>query len=398
MNNSKLVLTGVLINICSIMLVAQFFTADSRAEEISLIPPDPILSLPKLPSDRISVHEPAGDWELTFHHNPLITKWNGDFFVAWHASSKSERTRPVYGRISKSTDNGTTWSVPAAFAQTGDGAYESYMRNRFGIAAGTDLTVNTMPWCFHVHDGKLYLMSKAWVEVGSTKYWRGRLHYTENGTDWFEIDGQTLDGYSNLNIRVHWSNHEFVTLSSGKLIAASYESSYRAPTTTDLSGLSGWTGGNISISESLADPGVWQGADGTIHYVGGRFKKYRHAYSSDNGASWNTMTEQSEFPYNGGESFGSLPDGRIRYLGTPISYSQQSPLVLAISEDGWNFTDMYIIRDEIFEQKYPWPYKGFRPGFEYPHGIADGQTLYVVYSVCRDRIELSRVDISSLIN
>ncbi len=380
------------------MLVAPFFTADSRAEEISLVPPDPILTLPKLPSERFGVHEPANQTEMTYHNDPLIKKWNGQFFTAWQASMRSERTRPVYGMVAKSSDNGSTWTQARNYTQDGDSNYEAYMKNRYGIASGEEVTINTMPWCFNVHNGSLYLFSKAWMQIGSTNYQRGRVHYTQNGTDWVEIDGATLDSYSNLNIRIHWSNHEFVTLDSGEIIAASYESAHRAPTTADLSGLSGWTGGNISISQPLADPGVWQGTDGVIHYAGGRIQKFWHAYSSDGGSTWSNMTEQPDFPYNTGESFGTFPDGRNWYLGTPMAYSQRSPLVFAVSSDGWNFTELYIVRDEMFEQKYPWPYKGSRVGYQNPHAVIEGQVLFIVYSVCRDRIELSRVDISSLFN
>ena len=53
-------------------------------------------------------------------------------------------------------------------------------------------------------------------------------------------------------------------------------------------------------------------------------------------------------------------------------------------------------RWEPFYREFDAPFKGVRPGYENPDAIVHDGTLYVVYSVARERVELTVVDLTKL--
>ena len=89
-----------------------------------------------------------------------------------------------------------------------------------------------------------------------------------------------------------------------------------------------------------------------------------------------------------------LPDGAVWYVGNPVPGSRDQ-LVLALSRDGWNFNEAYLVRWEPMQQLYPAPYKG-GVGYQYPSATYHDGKLYVAYSVARDFIEASVVDVSKM--
>ncbi len=376
----------------------------SEQKEITLPLPDPITSAPKLPSIRVTIYAPDGWDQMTFHDKPTITEWKDQLFVAWTAAKRSEKSRPTHGFISYSSDKGHTWSKPEETAKNGNRAYVQYMRKKFPIPPQAQLIVCVRPVGFHEIDGDLYFFQKAWVQYEKPdgrveSFSSGRLFKTSNGKQWVEISPTELDKKVDETIRRHWMAHRFVKLDNGNLLAPTISNQMRAPFTKDLDGLTGWEGTHIPMEQKIVDPFAWQGPDGIVHFVAGRLSRTWHAYSKDNGKTWTPLMRQSQFTdNNGGLIFGKLPDGSIFYVGTPLEYSQRCPLLFARSKDGWNFGQLCQIRWEPFYRKYPWPYKGYRPGYEFPDAIYANDRLYVVYALCRDEIELSIVDVRNMLD
>ena len=67
-----------------------------------------------------------------------------------------------------------------------------------------------------------------------------------------------------------------------------------------------------------------------------------------------------------------------------------------MSRDGWRFEDAARLRWEPFYRRYDAAFKGTRPGYEYPSAVCHAGKLCVAYSVVRERIELSIVDLPVL--
>jgi hypothetical protein len=378
-----------------------FASADDRKVIMKL--PDPITSLPRLPSIRVNVYAPGGWDDMTFQDKPVIAEWRNRLFVAWTAAKRSENSRPTHGLAAGSSDKGISWSDAYEPAKKGNKAYIRYMKNKYNIPSAPDLMVCVKPVGFHEIAGSLYLFQKAWVqyekENGNVQvHSRGRLFRASYGNRWEEIAPEKLDKMVDDDIRRHWMAHRFINLDNGKLLAATINKDKRAPVTDDPKGLKGWAHGEIPMKQRIVDPFAWQGPDGIVHFAAGRLSRLWHCYSSDGGKNWTALLRQSEFTdNNGGLIFGELPDGSIFYVGTPLEYSQRCPMIFARSTDGWNFEQLHQVRWEAFYRKYPWAYKGYRVGYENPDAIYCFDRLYVVYALCRDEIELSIVDIRDIL-
>ena len=100
---------------------------------------------------------------------------------------------------------------------------------------------------------------------------------------------------------------------------------------------------------------------------------------------------------NGGNKFhfGKLPDGRYYYVGTPdtLRYRTRSPLMLALSEDGYVYDKTYLVADDNYTMRYTdgrW-----KDGeFGYPHTIIHDDKLYIIVSRQKESIEVISIDIS----
>jgi len=380
-------------------LCVLLLTAAAHSGEISLRVPDPIDSLPTVASERHTVHAPADRNDLTYHYRPLIATWRGKLFVAWHGAARSERTPPVIPTVASSSD-GVRWSKPAGIAQGADAGYLAYTRKRHRLPPTASLAANSIPLALHVADDRLHVLACAWAECQGKRYWRGRAFSTDDGRQWREVAPEQLDRFPGLLIRNHWTNRRFTRLHDGRLMAACRgRDGLCAPTTSDPTGLTGWSGGHIDVTDRPVriDPSIWRGSDGVLHYAASHLSRLWHSYSRDGGRTWAKLSEQPGFPDNrGGAAFGALPDGRVWYLGNPLPDAQRCPLVLAVSRDGWRFDQVFRLRWEPFYREFDAPFKGVRPGYEYPDAIYHEDSLHVVYSVARERIEVSVVDLTKL--
>ena len=371
----------------------------AHSGEISLRVPDPIDALPTIASRRHTVHAPAQWNDLTYHHRPLIAAWRDKLFVVWHAAARSKRTPPVVPMVASSSD-GVRWSKPTNIAGRCDARYVAYTRKRHDLPASSPTSANSTPLALHVTDGCLYVLASAWAGCQGKRYWRGRAFFTDDGRQWRAIAPEQLDRLPGLLIRNHWTSRRFTRLRDGKLMAACRgRDGLCAPTTADPTGLTGWSGGHIDVSDRPVriDPSIWRGPDGVLHYAASHLSRLWHSYSRDGGRTWAKLSEQPGFPDNrGGAAFGTLPDGRVWYLGNPLPDAQRCPLVLAVSRDGWRFDQVFRLRWEPFYREFDAPFKGVRPGYEYPDAIVHDGALYVVYSIARERVELTVVDLTKL--
>ena len=109
------------------------------------------------------------------------------------------------------------------------------------------------------------------------------------------------------------------------------------------------------------------------------------------------MPVRSDFSDNNTKSFFcALPDGRYLYIGTPDNTRQGTryPLVLALSEDGYNFGKTFILSDDRYTQQYKGRWKGGDYG--YPYAMVHDGYIYVIVSRRKERIEIIRIEIDAL--
>ena len=89
-------------------------------------------------------------------------------------------------------------------------------------------------------------------------------------------------------------------------------------------------------------------------------------------------------------------DGRYFYVGTPDTSrpGERYPLVLALSEDGYNFDKTFILSDDRYTQQYKGRWKGGDYG--YPYAMVHDGYIYVIVSRRKERIEIIRIEIDTL--
>jgi len=329
--------------------------------QLALTLPNNILDLPKLPGTRHVIYKPKGDGDNTYHHNAMIVRWRGRFYVAWHTSPKSEATSPFTGMLATSVD-GEQWSPPVSF--------------------------DIIPRGWNPTEDRLYM----WGD--------GRVFYTEDGEQWNELPAERLANVPKY-ILLTASNRSFGHLRDGRLMAYGLgPGAPQFPITTDPSGLSGWTLNLIDKGEcwDVGEPGGYEGPDGVLHGTIRCGTHVWHTYSRDGGETWDTLRRQTHFTdCPGNKQFGVFPDKSVWYIGNPVPGSRME-LVLGHSRDGWIFDDNYLVRWEPIEPIWPSDHKsGSSPGYEYPGGLYHDGKMYVVYSRTRDYMEVSIVDVSGIV-
>ena len=106
----------------------------------------------------------------------------------------------------------------------------------------------------------------------------------------------------------------------------------------------------------------------------------------------------------------TLDNGTVLLLGNQIAPEMDNPeevghylrfpLTVAVSPDGKTFDRAYCLR----YGPHPWsvphwtgePIGGRAPGYQYPHAVVHDHELHAVYSVGKERIELSTVSLAAL--
>lgn len=99
----------------------------------------------------------------------------------------------------------------------------------------------------------------------------------------------------------------------------------------------------------------------------------------------------------------SLADSTVLLIGNQIAwtfdhalYLDRDPLTVSVSEDGYTFDRVYALRTGA-PKTYRIPgVKGRNPGFAYPSALVHDGWLYVLYSIGKEDMAISRVPLSEM--
>jgi len=155
----------------------------------------------------------------------------------------------------------------------------------------------------------------------------------------------------------------------------------------------------------LSEPTTQLSEDGLmIRYqrdMGGSQKLYVQ-FSDDNGESW-TRAERTDIPDAPSKSvFGRLPDGQFFLIGNQVVSkrgTRRDPLSIGLSKNGTIFDRAFAIRwrtpkfQVASQQSEP---DGRGRGFQYPSYVIAKDALWVIYSVNKESIDISRIDLDEL--
>lgn len=122
------------------------------------------------------------------------------------------------------------------------------------------------------------------------------------------------------------------------------------------------------------------------------------SYSYDNCTTW-SVPSRTSFPDACAKSnAGKLPDGQEYVINNVLPLSTKdggrSLLAISLSSDGLNFDRVAVIRFIAPKMRYSGRAKSV--GFQYPHSIVVENDLWVIYSVNKEDIQVTRIPLSEL--
>lgn len=147
---------------------------------------------------------------------------------------------------------------------------------------------------------------------------------------------------------------------------------------------------------------AWELADGTwmrLYRDLDRSGYNYSSYSKDDGERW-SVPIRTNFPDAPARSnTGVLPDGTVYVISNLRNNGDmdgplypRDPLAISLSADGLNFTDVKVIRCGASPARFKGRYKD--TGFEYPSSVLVGKFLFVMYSVNKEDIQVSKIKLS----
>lgn len=306
-----------------------------------------------------------------FNLHSYIAHFGGRFWAVWSSSRNQEEAPDQLIRYATSAD-GLHWSAPAILAADPDGP-EGPAR---WIARGL--------W---VENGRLvalgaYIESANYREQGKGEVWHGLklMRFEWVGERW-ESRGVFADDCMN--------NFPPVRLGFAHAMACRDSFMRVSMALADSAAPGGWRRTPLAAAppfDRMDEPSFYEGPDGTVHLIvrdNRKSGRLIHSVSRDGGRNWSAPV-LSNYPDATSKNFtGRLADGRCFLINNP-DRARRDPLAISFSRDGWIFANPLALRKGT---------PGIRTTIQYPHAIEHGGSLWVIYSVNKSEIAVTRVQL-----
>ena len=327
---------------------------------------------PKINTQKAAVYIPgSGDYQ--YAHHPSIAFFKGKFFCIFSNGLIGEDEPGQRVAITTSTDF-FNWSTVTALRDLGI-AYE--------LTPGGLLVANSnlLVAYYTQHDSTADFSHPA-----------SRLYAVST------TDGVNWSAPVNLGVSI-FPCHRPSILASGRLLLTGNRNFYYSD---DPTGLSGWTlATNTAFlpgqTASLVEGAIIEHADSIYTLFRDAGKRWMWQESSKNGSAWSVPVKSAFTNDDTKAHFGKLPNGKSYYVGTPdtLAFGNRTPLVLSISDDGFSFNKNYIIADDFYQIQYS---AGRAKGgqFGYPYSFVKDDTMYVIASRRKEKMEIIRFALSEL--
>ena len=346
----------------------------------------------------------------TFNLHGFLRCYKGVLFASWDNQARDENTSGQHGVFRYSTDEGKTWSkqkrlfppladyVPASVAK---------VPKPFQTSQG-----------FAEVDGKLYAVTCVDRALREKVYRFNEVSRTRIGLLACEV---RVDGTVG---PVFWLSDESPEPEPGY-------PSIPAGNPSLVAKLNAYFKEPANLPQLLFRPRQWPDSDdehrmteptqpwrlengtwvrlyrnqGTVHATtrpeieASRPRRHYASFSFDDGASWTPPT-RTNFPDTGARAnSGRLPDGQFYVINNPLPMSARQGgrqmLAISLSKDGLSFDRMAVIKFAAPPQRYEGKSKG-AGGFQYPHSVVVGKHLWVIYSVNKEDVEVTRIPLAEL--
>lgn len=326
-----------------------------------------------------------------YKHHAFIAEFKGKLHAIWSQGDVDEDACGQHVMTSASED-GSLWSPPRPLVERRMGQVSELVFTADGLYSDGE-TLSAYYFAFEYRPE--FLRGENLRPGGE--------HYGQR-MSCFEYVITTEDG-------VNWSapveipltpNMPPKKLASGRLLkVGAPDFAY----TDDPKGIIGWQTSQISKEDEkamlndgaklLCEGSAYQTDDGIIHCMIRSNAGYLYcSESSNDGESWSRPYKTGFTNDSSKTFFDRLPDGRYYFVGSFSPAASRYPLFLCVSEDGYNFHRHYILRSQKQELKQKGMDKGGSYG--YPFACIRGDTLWVIYSVMKEEIELCSIPLESI--
>ena len=355
----------------------------------------PTLGLPVVEGIHTATLYHATPENGTYSHHGYITHHNGVLFATWSNHLRDEDGQGQRVLTSRSSDRGETWTPFAELFPPHDhikpASGEGYQKSPALLANG-----------FAIVDDVLYAIAEVHVVAGRRGL--GRLArainaHGEFGPIFWLVDDppDPLPGFpaypsasdlkfSDLAKQIndylaqpqHWPSWEFVNqLTRSK---AADGSQLCEPTQA-------WSLNDAALVR------FWRDLGNKELNRKPSFQQYVQ-FSYDSGEHW-TPAVRTNFPDACSRSAaGNLPDGTAYVINNPGPGGKRDPLIISLARDGLTFDRQAVIAHSSEALRYEGLYK--MDGFQYPHATAMGNYLFVIYSIGKEDMAVTRIPLESL--
>ncbi|MCK4678949.1 MAG: exo-alpha-sialidase [Bacteroidales bacterium] len=342
----------------------------------------------------------------TFSHHSHITYFNGVFYACWDNHVRDENGSGQRGLLRRSRDQCKTWTLVEELFPSLDEkvpASEAYIHTRFQTSNG-----------FAVVDSMLYALTDVAEWTGPSIRHRRRISLIRL-CRFINPDG-TLGKIFRLRSDPPDPVEGFHGYPAGEPVLVEKINKYLSLPNNELQL-------NFTVSHPVSDDNhrlseptsAWKLGDGTwvkLYRDGGiknasslkeiEESKSRRNYASfsfDVGKSWTTPTRTNFPDAYARTNAGIFPNGQIYVINNvlPLSTKKGGRILLAISlsKDGLIFDRVAVIRFLSPPKRYEGRAKAV--GYQYPHSVVVGNNLWVIYSVNKEDIQLTRIPLAELV-
>lgn len=348
----------------------------------------------KLDAESVRISEYDGDW--AFAHHGFIAQFKGELYAMWSNGRAHEDDlgqRVMYSH----SDNFGSWSTPEPLVDSVMGEQSEAVL----FPAGFFVDGDTLIAYYRVHEYYYAdLENEHTMRPTSGGGWKSVKSYymaSKDGRNWSEPTEITIKNAGSSQAKQNNFGRYIWAGSTGIAYA------------DNTNGATGWSVSELSSSQidtalnsgasMLCEANCYQTGDNVMHLVmRSNAGVLWDSESYDNGETWSDayptqFTDDSTMCY-----FGRLPDGRYYYVGSPFYSGSNAryPLMLCISDDGYNFGEQYILCDEDYDMKQ----NGYAKGgvYAYPECCVCGGYVNIIYSLEKEVMQVTRFKISDLDN